>query len=151
MTAAPGYGLSEDDDIRIVSHTVERVADAMADLSTQLEQVTRRIGHVEAQRASEAEVGDVLLQAQRFSDEVADEADGRARAVVAQANAEAVRILEEARHQAAEIVAESRRSTITVEALFELTTAIDAFARNNRELLVELEALRATLAPPDPG
>ena len=142
MTAAPGYGLSEDDDIRIVSHTVERVADAMADLSTQLEQVARRIGH---------EVGDVLLQAQRFSDEVADEADGRARAVVAQANAEAVRILEEARHQAAEIVAESRRSTITVEALFELTTAIDAFARNNRELLVELEALRDTLAPPDPG
>ena len=106
---------------------------------------------LEPNRTSEAEVGDVLLQAQRFSDEVADEADGRARAVVAQANAEAVRILEEARHQAAEIVAESRRSTITVEALFELTTAIDAFARNNRELLVELEALRDTLAPPDHG
>ena len=119
-------------------------------MSTQLEQATLRIGQVEAARVAEAEVGEVLLRAQRFSEEVAEEADQKARAVVSQANAEALRILEEARRRAAEILAESRRAAIPVEVLFELTSAIDTFARNNRELLVELEALRTELTPTAP-
>ncbi len=94
---------------------------------------------------TETEVGNIIIEAQRFADETALEARRAAEAIVAQAQAEADRIVQEARHQAV-ATATITGPTIPADAVTHLAATIDGFARTNTALIEELALLRQSLA-----
>jgi hypothetical protein len=118
---------------------------------------------------SGVEIGNIIVEAQRFADETAAEARRAADALVAQAQAEAARIIEQARRQADQSLAQAEQaraqaeqaraqaaatpsggSPVPAEALAQLTATIDGFSRTNGALVEELSLLRQTLAGPAP-
>ena len=116
---------------------------------------------------SAADIGTIILEAQRFADHTATQARRTADALIRNAQVEAEQILEEARRRAAEeagrTVEEARRraaeeaartpsapageAPVPPEAVSQLVATIDGFARTNRALVEELGFLRQSLAP----
>ena len=115
---------------------------------------------------SAADIGTIILEAQRFADNTATQARRTADALIRNAQVEAEQILEEARRRAAQeaahTVEEARRqaaeeaarssapagdSPVPPEAVSQLVATIDGFARTNRALVEELGFLRQSLAP----
>jgi hypothetical protein len=85
----------------------------------------------------EVAIGDIMVRVQRFADETAEEAQQKARSVIANAQVEAASIAEEIAAQAALPVAP--------EAITNLCSAIEEFAGTNRILVDELVQLRQAL------
>ena len=123
----------------------------------------------------EDEVGDLLLQVQRFVDETAHEAERNARAIIEGAKSEANRIVEQSRQEAGHsgqaiietaraeadrIAVESNREatghpilatpSVDPHVISNLTNAIAEFAGTNRLLIDELVQLRNELATLNP-
>ena len=118
-----------------------------------------------------AEIGTIILEAQRFADHTATQARRTADALIRNAQVEAEQILEEARRRGAEeagrTVEEARRraaeeasrtpsapageAPVPPEAVSQLVATIDGFARTNRALVEELSFLRQSLAPSAPA
>jgi hypothetical protein len=98
-----------------------------------------------AGQPSEAEIGNIIIEAQRFADETALEARRAADAIVAQAQAEANRIVQEAQRQAG-APSTIPGTSIPTEAVSQLAATIDGFSRTNSALIEELSHLRQSLA-----
>ena len=117
-------------------------------------------------RQAAPDIGSIILEAQRFADHTADQARRTADALIRHAQVEAERIVERARVQAAEeagriteeaarqaaeeaarIEAEPVGPPVPPEAITQLVSTIDGFARTNRALVEELTLLRQSLAP----
>jgi hypothetical protein len=105
--------------------------------------------------APETGIGTIILEAQRFADETADQARRAADAIVQGARTESDRILEEARHRSAvdtpQAVPPPASAPIAPESVAQLLATIDGFARTNRALIEELSLLRRSLAAPTVG
>jgi len=103
-----------------------------------------------------AEIGTIILEAQRFADHTATQARRTADALIRNAQVEAEQILEEARRRAAEEAsrtpsAPAGEAPVPPEAVSQLVATIDGFARTNRALVEELSFLRQSLAPSAPA
>jgi hypothetical protein len=94
---------------------------------------------------TETEIGNIIIEAQRFADATAVEARRAADAIVAQARAEADRIVQEAQRQAV-ATATHALPALPPAALSQLVATIDGFARTNSALIGELAYLRQSLA-----
>jgi len=103
--------------------------------------------HVEPEPVTppEAAIGDIMLKVQRFADETAEEAQQRARAVIADAQVEAATIVARARREAEDIAAQTTLP-IAPDAVTNLCSAIEEFSNTNKELVDELVHLRHALA-----
>ncbi len=119
---------------------------------------------------SDAEIGNIMVQVQRFADETADEAERQAQAIVASAQAQAgdivrqaeewatnARAVVQAAHTEAQAIVEQARQhaatippagqpLISSETITTLSAAIEDFANTNRVLVNELTQLRQSLA-----
>jgi len=94
-------------------------------------------------------VGDILMRAQRFSEERAAEAERQAKDVLQAARSEATAIVEAANREAARI-ASAVPPAVSIEAVEVLSGAVDEFAAANRSLVDEITQLRKSLAAPEP-
>lgn len=92
----------------------------------------------------EVAIGDIMVRVQRFADETAEDAQQKARSVIANAQVEAASIVARARREAEEITAQSALP-VAPEAITNLCTAIEEFAGTNRILVDELTQLRQAL------
>jgi hypothetical protein len=95
----------------------------------------------------EVAIGDIMVRVQRFADETAEEAQQRARSVIANAQVEAASIVARARREAEEIAAQAALP-VAPEAITNLCSAIEEFAGTNRILVDELVQLRQALVGP---
>jgi hypothetical protein len=85
-----------------------------------------------------------MVRVQRFADETAEEAQHKARTIIANAQLEAASIVSRARREAEEIAAQSALP-VAPEAITNLCSAIEEFAGTNRILVDELVQLRQAL------
>lgn len=92
----------------------------------------------------EVAIGDIMVRVQRFADETAEDAQQKARSVIANAQVEAASIVARARREAEEISAQSALP-VAPEAITNLCSAIEEFAGTNRILVDELVQLRQAL------
>ncbi len=92
----------------------------------------------------EVAIGDIMVRVQRFADETAEDAQQKARSVIANAQVEAASIVARARREAEEIAAQSALP-VAPEAITNLCSAIEEFAGTNRILVDELVQLRQAL------
>ena len=92
----------------------------------------------------EVAIGDIMLRVQRFADETAEEAQHKARTIIANAQLEAASIVSRARREAEEIATQSALP-VAPEAITNLCSAIEEFAGTNRILVDELVQLRQAL------
>jgi hypothetical protein len=92
----------------------------------------------------EVAIGDIMVRVQRFADETAEEAQHKARTIIANAQLEAASIVSRARREAEEIAAQSALP-VAPEAITNLCSAIEEFAGTNRILVDELVQLRQAL------
>jgi hypothetical protein len=137
-------------EVQRVNTELNEIASTIADLQNRLADANSRLKSAERAETTEAEIGRLFVEAQRFSDEwlskielkiheVLDEAEAKARQILLEATEEAQRIRGEAQQAAF-------ASTGTVR---ELQSAIAGFTTVNSELLKELGTLNGMLAPDD--
>ncbi len=121
---------------------------SLEELRDRLGRATEELTRDAARREAEHDIGQLLVEAQRFTDAALADADQRARHTLAEAEAEAAAVLSEARHEADRIVAEARAvSPVPPETARELRAVIEGFTRVNAELVRELDALSQILRP----
>jgi hypothetical protein len=138
------------------------IAGAVEDLQRRLEQAHEQLGQVTAVRTTEFEIGQLFVEAQRFSEASLSRLELQIQEILVEAEAKANQILREATEEAQEIRRQAQEqaqqsSFIPARTAQELQAAIVGFAGVNTELIKELNALNTMLAPsadrrfPTPG
>jgi cell division septum initiation protein DivIVA len=99
-------------------------------------------------QTTEFEIGRLFMEAQRFSEATLSRLEMQIQEILVEAEAKAAEILREANEDAERIRREAQQSSfIPARTAQELQSAIAGFASVNNELIRELSALNAMLAP----
>jgi chromosome segregation ATPase len=130
------------------SSEIGAIASAIEDLQSRLQRANEQLGQVAEVRTTEYQIGHLFVEAQRFSEEALSKLEMRIQEILVEAEAKATEILHEATEEAQQIRRQAGQSSlIPARTAQELQSAIVGFARVNSELVEELNALNAMLAP----
>ncbi len=142
----PG-GLRESDD-ESAEAEIKQIASAIAELQGRLERANDQLSQAAAVQTTEIEISRMFEEAQRFSEASLSRLEMQVQEIVLEAEAKAAEIVREATEEAQEIRRRARHGTsMGVGTDQELKAVISAFASVNGELIKELNALNAMLAP----
>jgi cell division septum initiation protein DivIVA len=133
--------------VETASSEIGAIASAIEDLQARLQRANEQLGEVAAVQTTEHQIGRLFVEAQRFSEEALSRLEMRIQEILVEAEAKATEILHEATEEAQQIRRQTGQSVIPARTAQELQAAIVGFARVNSELVEELNALNAMLAP----
>jgi hypothetical protein len=141
-------GVRESDDVESAEAEIKQIASAIAELQGRLERANDQLSQAAAVQTTEIEISRMFEEAQRFSEASLSRLEMQVQEIVLEAEAKAAEIVREANEEAQEIRRRARHGTsIGVGTDQELKAVISAFASVNGELIKELNALNAMLAP----
>jgi cell division septum initiation protein DivIVA len=134
--------------VESASSEIGAIAGAIEELQSRLERANEQLGQVSAVQTTEFEIGRLFMEAQRFSEATLSRLEMQIQEILVEAEAKAAEILREANEDAERIRREAQQSSfIPARTAQELQSAIAGFASVNNELIRELSALNAMLAP----
>jgi cell division septum initiation protein DivIVA len=134
--------------VESASSEIGAIAGAIEELQSRLERANEQLGQVAAVQTTEFEIGRLFMEAQRFSEATLSRLEMQIQEILVEAEAKAAEILREANEDAEKIRREAQQSSfIPARTAQELQSAIAGFASVNNELIRELNALNAMLAP----
>ena len=144
-----GSPVRQDAAVESASSEIGAIAGAIEQLQSRLERANEQLGQVAAVQTTEFEIGRLFMEAQRFSEATLSRLEMQIQEILVEAEAKAAEILREATEEAEKIRQEAQQSSfIPARTAQELQSAIAGFAGVNNELIRELNALNAMLAPP---
>jgi len=134
--------------VESASSEIGAIAGAIEELQSRLERANEQLGQVTSVQTTEFEIGRLFMEAQRFSEATLSRLEMQIQEILVEAEAKAAEILREANEDAEKIRREAQQSSfIPARTAQELQSAIAGFASVNNELIRELNALNAMLAP----
>jgi len=135
--------------VESASSEIGAIAGAIEELQSRLERANEQLGQVTSVQTTEFEIGRLFMEAQRFSEATLSRLEMQIQEILVEAEAKAAEILREANEDAERIRREAQQSSsfIPARTAQELQSAIAGFASVNNELIRELSALNAMLAP----
>jgi cell division septum initiation protein DivIVA len=134
--------------VESASSEIGAIAGAIEELQSRLERANEQLGQVAAVQTTEFEIGRLFMEAQRFSEATLSRLEMQIQEILVEAEAKAAEILREANEDAEKIRRGAQQSSlIPARTAQELQSAIAGFASVNNELIRELNALNAMLAP----
>jgi cell division septum initiation protein DivIVA len=143
-----GAPVRHDAAVESASSEIGAIAGAIEELQSRLERANEQLGQVAAVQTTEFEIGRLFMEAQRFSEATLSRLEMQIQEILVEAEAKAAEILREAHEDAERIRSEAQQSSfIPARTAQELQSAIAGFASVNNELIRELTALNAMLAP----
>jgi cell division septum initiation protein DivIVA len=143
-----GQPVRHDAVVESASSEIGAIASAIEELQSRLERANEQLGQVAAVQTTEFEIGRLFMEAQRFSEATLSRLEMQIQEILVEAEAKAAEILREATEEAEKIRREAQQSSfIPARTAQELQSAIGGFASVNNELIRELNALNAMLAP----
>jgi chromosome segregation ATPase len=143
-----GQPVRPDPAVESASSEIGAIAGAIEELQSRLERANEQLGQVAAVQTTEFEIGRLFMEAQRFSEATLSRLEMQIQEILVEAEAKAAEILREAHEDAERIRSEAQQSSlIPARTAHELQSAIAGFASVNNELIKELTALNAMLAP----
>ena len=138
----------ESDDVESAEAEIKQIASAIAELQGRLERANDQLSQAAAVQTTEIEISRMFEEAQRFSEASLSRLEMQVQEIVLEAEAKAAEIVREATEEAQEIRRRARHGTsMGVGTDQELKAVISAFASVNSQLIKELNALNAMLAP----
>ncbi len=141
-------GVRESDDVESAEAEIKLIASAIAELQGRLERANDQLSQASAVQTTEIEISRLFEEAQRFSEASLSRLEMQVQEIVLEADDKAVEIVREATEEAQEIRRRARRGTSAAAGTDqELKAVISAFASVNGQLIKELNALNAMLAP----
>jgi cell division septum initiation protein DivIVA len=148
---SPAGLVDGNDAVESASSELEFVSGALKELQERLDRANDQMVHVAAVRTTEVEIGRLFVEAQRFTDASLANLEEQVHSILKQAEEKADEIIREAHEEAEEIRRGAQASSaIPIETARCLRDAIAGFSHINGELVKELEALNAILAPTEP-
>jgi cell division septum initiation protein DivIVA len=134
--------------IRRVDSELNLIALEIEDLRGRLEKANARLGNAEYLEASELEIGQLLVEAQRSSDAVLTHLDAKVHEVLVALETKARKILAEATQEAHQIRRQAQQSVIAAtRTASEIRASVAGLTSVNDELLKELGELNTVLDP----
>ena len=135
-------------DVEWVNTELHTIASTIEQLQGRLEEANTRLASASKVETTEFEIGQLFVEAQRFSEASLSELDHKINEILCEAEAKAREILAEATHEAHEIRRQAQEAAFaSTRTARELQTAIAGFTAVNNELLHELGSLNDMLTP----
>jgi len=127
---------------------IQHIASAIEELQGRLERANEQLSQVAAIQTTEIEIGRLFVEAQRFSEASLSRLELRVQEIVLEAEAKAAEIIREATEEAQYIRRQAQQSSsLPGHTTQELKSVIGAFTSVNCELIRQISALNAMLAP----
>ncbi len=135
-------------EVEWVNSELNTIASTIEQLQGRLEEANTRLASASRVETTEFEIGQLFVEAQRFSEASLSELDRKINQILCEAEAKATEILAEATQEAQEIRRDAQNAAIaSTRTTRELQSAIAGFTAVNNELLKELGSLNEMLTP----